>query len=293
MIELLLRYGANPNAPAFNDENAPTAFIFFLYEGCPHKTVKLFLENNADITKCWGTKSALEAAACGCGVDVVETVISLMVQLPGDLYSNALKRVLGSSIEPGDDNLDLELVKLLLNAGADPNAPDQSSRETLLQKSLANARIDIVSLLLEGGAEVNIPATNWTGTPLQEAILKQEVDTADLLLARGADINAPPARKNGATALQAAAIRGYYSLALRLLENGADVAAEPSPINGRTAIDGAAEAGHLEILQLLLNAYGFREDLPFVCSRAASLAERRGQLGVANWLRDYNPLDTL
>jgi ankyrin repeat protein len=59
--------------------------------------------------------------------------------------------------------------------------------------------------------------------------------------------------------------------------------------DGRTAIDGAAEHGHLEMVQLLLNAYGDHEDLRSVCSQAADHAEREDYHEIAQWLRSYSP----
>ncbi|KAF4235815.1 hypothetical protein CNMCM8980_003184 [Aspergillus fumigatiaffinis] len=286
MIGLLLSNGADPNAPAINDEGAPSAFIFALAEGCSLDTIKLFLQNHADITQSWGTQSALDVAV-DYEADVVKTIMDLMSQLPGDQYANAMKTVLANITVDIDWPPDFGVVKMLIQAGADTNATNIDTGETLLQRCVIAPNIDVVKLLLENGAEVNTPATQNTGTPLQIAILKEQVEIADLLIKHGADINAPPAGKKGATALQAAAIHGYSGLALRLLENGADVAAAPSPISGRTAIDGAAEHGHLEMLQLLLNAYGDREDLPLVCSKAASIAEREFHWGIANWLKTY------
>lgn len=287
LIGLLLRNGADPNACAINNKDAPSAFILALSQGCSQETFELFLQKNADITRCWGTESALEVAVSGDAADIVETIINFMSQLPGDQYQNAVKRSLACVTVDVDWPPDYNLVKMLVQAGADTNATDSETRETLLQKSVGASSIDVVKLLLEYGAEVNIPATEEEGTPLQNAILYEELEIAQLLLDHGADVNAPPSGKKGATALQAAALHGNYSLVLRLLRDGANVAAAPSAISGRTAIDGAAEHGRLDILQLLLNAYGDRPDLALVCSHAASVAEREGHMGITNWLRTY------
>jgi ankyrin repeat protein len=291
LIGLLLRNGADPNTSAINNECAPSAFILALSRGISHETFDLFLQKNADITHCWGSESALEVAVSGDAADVVETIINLMSQLPGDKYQKAVKDSLACVTVDVDWPPNYDLVKMLVQAGADTNATDSDTGETLLQKSVGASDIDIIKFLLEHGAEVNIPATEVRGTPLQDAILCGEVEIAQLLLEHGADINAPPSQKNGATALQAAALHGYYNLALRLLGDGADVAAAPSAVSGRTAIDGAAEHGRLDILQLLLNAYGDRPDLALVCSNAVSVAEREGHTGIAEWLRTYTASD--
>jgi ankyrin repeat protein len=286
-IRLLLRNGADPNAPANNDEFAPSAFILALSRDCSYESLNLFLQKNADITRCWGTESALEVAVSGDVADVVEMVINVMSQIPGYQYQNAVKRSLAFVTVDVDWPPNFNIVKLLVQAGADINAIDSETGMTLLHRSIGEGGLDTIKFLLEHGAEVNIPATEKRGTPLQDAILNQEVEIAQLLLEYGADINAPPSEKQGATALQAAALHGYYSLVLRLLGDGADISAAPSAISGRTAIDGAAEHGRLDILQLLLNAYGDQSDLALICSHAASVAENKGHIGVANWLRTY------
>lgn len=289
MIRLLLHNGADPNTPAMNYEGAPSAFLHALSRCCSNEIFELFLRKGADVTNCWGTKSALEVAVSDVDADlnVVERVMKMTSQLPESQYLTAMKRVLAQVTADFGYPPDFDLVKMLLDAGADIDAIDIDTGETLLQKTLAEPDLDVVKLLLERGANVNIPATDSEGTPLQKAILYEEPEIAGLLIEYGADVNAFPAKKDGATALQAAAIHGYYGLALRLLECGADVAAAAAPIYGRTAIDGAAENGRLDMLQLLLNACEDREDLPLVCSHAASLAETEGHVGIANWLKAY------
>jgi hypothetical protein len=289
MIELLLYNGADPNALSMNYEGAPSAFLYALSRCCSNEIFELFLWRGADVTNCWGTESALEVAVSGIETDlnVVGKVMEIMSLLAEDQYLTAMKRVLAKITVDLDYPPDFGLVKMLLDAGADIEAIDIDTKETLLQKTFLEPDLDVVKLLLERGANVNVPATETTGTPLQIAILYEKPEIAGLLIEYGADVNAFPAKKNGATALQAAAIHGYYGLAIRLLECGADVAAPPAPVAGRTAVDVAAENGRLDMLQLLLNACEDREDLPLICSHAASLAEREGHVGIANWLKAY------
>lgn len=78
-------------------------------------------------------------------------------------------------------------------------------------------------------------------------------------------------------------------MTIRLLERGADVSAPAAPKNGRTTFDGAAECGHLEMVQLLLNAFGEQEELRTVCHQAAGYAEKEGHCELAHWLRAYSP----
>jgi S1-C subfamily serine protease len=69
-----------------------------------------------------------------------------------------------------------------------------------------------------------------------------------LLLERGDDVNAK--RKDGLTALMAAAGKGHVEITKLLLEKGADVNAKNK--DGLTALMGAAGLGHIEVTKLLL-----------------------------------------
>lgn len=289
MMELLLHRGADPNAPSINFGEAPTAFLFALDRCCSDEIFDLFLQRGADITKCWESKSAMEVAISSTtnDISVVKKVVDTFSQLAGGSYSTVSQRALACITVDKDEPPDLDLVKILLDAGANVDAVDTDTGETLLQKTLIEPDVGVIKLLLESGAEVNFLATEDRGTPLQTAILYEEPEIANLLMDYGANINALPAGNRGATALQAAAIYGYIELARRLLEHGADVAAAAAPVNGRTAIDGAAEHGRLDMLQLLLNSYPYTETLPIVCKRAASFAEKEGHSRVAAFLRTY------
>ncbi|EAW09043.1 ankyrin repeat domain-containing protein [Aspergillus clavatus NRRL 1] len=186
-----------------------------------------------------------------------------------------------------DDDEAMKVIVRLIQSGVslDSCANDGS---TILQRAAHHDYYNTSLYLISHGASVNTHATKLYGTPLQEAIKHGHVEVANLLLDHGADLNALPAENRGVTALQAAAIHGMFPMAIRLLESGADVSAPAAPFEGRTAINGAAERGHVEMVQLLLNAYGEKEDLGLVCSQAAEYAEKQGHYEIAQWLRGYS-----
>lgn len=293
MIIYLLDHGSGPNDPAMNRiYGSPTAFLHALSCLDSYKIIDLFVKRGADIDKCWGSESALDVAIqAPVNVEVVRMMLNLISQTTNNPCDDRIRKSLAWISVDKKLPADIELLQLLLEAGADIDAEHRDSNlenPTVLQKSIIYGHIEVVEFLLKNGADVNISANRDTGTPLQEAIKWQgETRIPDLLLEHGADVNAPPAGEDGVTALQAAAIHGYLPLALKLLERGADVTAAPSPVDGRTAIDGAAEHGHLDMLQLLLNAYGDREGLATVCEQAASFAEEEGHVAIAVWLRGY------
>ena len=82
---------------------------------------------------------------------------------------------------------DPEMVRFLLDCGADVNAQDDDNW-TPLYPAAWNGRLDLVQILLEHGATVNAP-TRSGETPLSKAAEKGHVDVVRLLLEHGADPN--------------------------------------------------------------------------------------------------------
>ena len=111
-----------------------------------------------------------------------------------------------------------EVLKLLLNEGAEPNSPSRNAmRVTALHSAAANREPELslrmVETLLRSGADPNVKQHGgWT--PLQQAAAHGRTQIVNVLLAHGAD---PAARSD----------------------------------DGKTAADKAAEGGHAEIAELL------------------------------------------
>ena len=155
----------------------------------------------------------------------------------------------------------LEIVQLLLGAGADPDAPAGSYGEgdhntplclTVSSGHPAEAGLQgaIVQALLDGGAALEGVA--GTGMPLATALAFGYVDTAELLVERGARVRT----------LVAAAGLGRADLLRELLEADAlEAYVDPfgRPVRGRQslldrALLQAARPAHTEVGRLLLEA---------------------------------------
>ncbi len=118
-------------------------------------------------------------------------------------------------------------VRLLLEAGADPNAQDgRKSNETALHESCYHGDIEMTRLLLEAGADPNI-ANDWENTPLHHAIwqCRGNPKVIALLLSHGSNPDVPMNTRdsrNGLFPLHVACQVGWPKVTQLLLEHGAD-----------------------------------------------------------------------
>jgi uncharacterized protein len=118
---------------------------------------------------------------------------------------------------------------------------------TLLGLASYFGHLDVVRLLLQRGADPNRAARNsLRAAPLHSAVAANHFEIARLLLEHGAAVDAD--EQGGLTALHVAAENGSVELVKLLREHGArPVAAD----NGQTPYDLAVQAGHREVAELL------------------------------------------
>jgi ankyrin repeat protein len=117
---------------------------------------------------------------------------------------------------------DLEMVKLLLKSGADPDLPDLNS-DTPLLKAIAPSYDTITITLLANGANPN-KGTQDGITPLMMAALRHQLDVVANLIKNGADLEA---RNNmGMTALMFAVNGNDLNCVNMLVEAGARIDAK-------------------------------------------------------------------
>jgi len=129
-----------------------------------------------------------------------------------------------------------ELSRLLIEYGADVNVRTGYHKLVPLHQASSGGHLSIIKLLLEKGADINATsAAGWT--PLHAAKNKE---TAELLVNNGADVNA--VSEKGLTPLSEAVSMGNTELAKYLVEKGADASHKLTNTN-RTLLHYAGSAG--------------------------------------------------
>ncbi|KAF4628877.1 hypothetical protein G7Y89_g9276 [Cudoniella acicularis] len=167
-------------------------------------------------------------------------------------------------------NQDVHLVRLLLNAGANPNASIAfSQRQSPLQASVRSRNNhELVQMLLDAGGDANVaPVDFWApNTLLTSAASDRDAALVKILLESKAEVNMMT--KSSITALQAATSTNEVEIVQTLVDAGADVdapfgnrygtarvaAAEDCNYNHLVSpIQSAAYNNNIEIVQILLD----------------------------------------
>lgn len=160
-----------------------------------------------------------------------------------------------------------QVARLLLDAGADPNAltTDRSGKsgpgsETPLHYAASSDDVDVAEALIDGGADLEFP-NGSIGTPLDNAVGYSCWHVARLLVARGARVEKPwhaaalgmlsrleellgddPPAEQVSQAFWHACAGGQRRAAQFLLSRGADLNWEPEYAHG-TPLDAATGTG--------------------------------------------------
>jgi len=181
-----------------------------------------------------------------------------------------------------------EIVRDLISAGADPNAPKDIFGPPLAD-ACSYGYVDVVRALLEAGADPNAPS-GLGMSPLIAAAggmngHRLEHDrVVSLLLTFGADPNRKD--KNGNTAIIVAASNGRERMVKSLLNYGADVNVQDRQF-GFTALGCAAANGHGTVVKLLLK-HGAQPEIRDSSGKTASeLAESNGLVDIVADIKPY------
>jgi ankyrin repeat protein len=175
-----------------------------------------------------------------------------------------------------------QIVRMLIDAGADPNAPGEPGKpsETPLHWAASSDDVDVAAALIDGGADIEAPGASIAGgPPLDCAVGYGCWHVARLLVDRGAKVD-----------------RLWHAAALGMIPRVKELqAAEPPPtaedING--AFWQACHGGQRRMAEYLLGCGAdintvpdYSDDAPL--DIAGSIGTRRDVL--ASWLRDQGAI---
>ena len=141
-----------------------------------------------------------------------------------------------------------DVVRFLLDKGADPNIPNKNGLSPLdhacgRNKDVAMA---LVKPLLAKGAKINPTKHDDDSTPLSWAVSSDNTELVELLLSLGANSKA-----RGGHIILSAASRGDTEIVAMLIAHGADVNTKIT--GGTTPLHEAAWDGREEVMKLLLS----------------------------------------
>jgi ankyrin repeat protein len=259
-VRLLLDHGAEVNA--VNKSGAPA-----LHNATWSDAIfNLMLERGADpkLQQSDGTTTLHKACQDGSSA-LVTKLLQLHPELEG--WDGSYFTPLLNAAEAGR----VDLLKLLVAAGANPKATQQDGRNAL-HLAASSESPEAVQYLLDQKLAVNAP-NDLGGTALLEAAASGRLETVTLLLRAGASVNGAE-RNAKKTALMVAAhgpikqpsvlrprdrsitdcgpLADYQKIVVLLLDAGADLQARDSA--GNTIMHWAACAcGNQEVLELLIS----------------------------------------
>ena len=152
----------------------------------------------------------------------------------GDVYKRQIQS--GKNLDLTDDRSEVN------------NQLNNGKGETLLLRAIFFGDSDIVRMLIDAGANPNVINIISRETPLYVAAYIEDLPIMELLINGGADVN-QLAGQNVQTPLHTATDMGKVGSVKLLLENGADL--DIRNIEDKTACDIANYMDHSEIIQLL------------------------------------------
>lgn len=225
----------------------------------------------------------------------VPNVISQSVLANFPLDISCHRTLLLYAVESGDVQRVREHIKSVesLDFASQPITDYLTTERSPLQLAAYGNDVEVVRLLLDAGADADFNLDEPQSRPLLTATEHDNLDMVKLLLDRGDTLHLQGQLREDKTALQISARKGNLIMARLLISRGADINAI---CGDYTALECAAAGGSVDMVQLLL-ASGARLDgkmrLFYVRSVALALGrgpnayEGSGSYAIANYLKDY------
>lgn len=211
--------------------------------------VKLLIEKGADVNVQSMMGSPLHRAVFVGNMEIIGLLLAAGADIDAVMATNGWTPLHIAALSGW-----YEPAKVLVENGSDLNIVDKRGATPLFYAVLTGNReaAKVAVLLLNHGAEFNKPMSDGS-TPLLIAVQKGKEDAVNLFLEKGADTSSKD-ESTGRTMLHFAAIHGYGNIAGQLIEKGIDVHAQDK--FGKTALDYAEKHGNKKVAEHIYAAGG-------------------------------------
>lgn len=180
------------------------------------------------------------------GNEDIEGVREFLKHHEPDLNLNSLDAVGDCAIELAASVGNVQILKVLLDAGLDPNIENRKGFFALLD-AICDKEYDIAKLLLDYGADPNKVSSHYNKSLLYIAIENAPIKYAELLLEYNADTEISDSKNR--TPLFMAARYGDIEKVKLLVKYDANINAQA--MNGTTPLDQAIKNRHEDVVEYL------------------------------------------
>ncbi len=229
-------------------------------------------------------------------IDKLKALIESHPDLPNQRSEDNDRTLLHTITDyPGQNPQGVEMARLLIEAGADVNARFQhesieSVKETPLHWAASSDDLELIELLLDAGATIDIDGgVVSNGTPLWDAIIFRRVNAANLLIDRGSAVNLMIAAGAGRRDL----IEQFFDEEGNVTKSAGELPCWAEPRPAKTALDSAfgfaCRNGHITLAKTLLER-GADPNWVNPAGESALQQAKSGNHGhIVDWLKMYVP----